>query len=213
VPRILFEQTADFTLGVWELEEDEARLADLAGWTDAPPHTNALRRREFLAVRALAVEMDIDPTRIDYLPSGKPFLMDGGHSLSISHTKKFVGLVLSDHPTIGLDLEYLSDRIQRIKDKFMHPDEIAEWNRTCPPERDVEGLLLHWCAKEALFKAVPEEGIDFKQELRIEGLQAPQTTGRFRGCFTRTGNWFEIDYRIFPEFVLTCSFSVESTES
>jgi 4'-phosphopantetheinyl transferase EntD len=213
MPRILFEQTADFILGVWELEEEEGRLAALAGWAEAPPHTNALRRREYLAVRALAMEMDIDPTRIDYLPSGKPFLRDSEHSLSISHTKKFVGLVLSEHPMVGLDLEYRSDRIQRIKDKFMHPDEIAEWNRSCTPDTSVDGLLLHWCAKEALFKAVPEEGIDFRQELHISGFQAPQTTGRFRGCFTRTGNWFEIDYRIFPEFVLTCSFSAKSTES
>lgn len=92
----------------------------------------------------------------------------------------------------------------------MHPDEESRLKQFSSATIETVGLLLHWCAKESLFKAVPEEGVDFAQELRISEFSPLDKNGRFRGIFLRTGSTFIIDYRVEPDFVLTCSFSTES---
>lgn len=206
----LLEQTADYRLGIWKMEEDESRLQELSGLTDAPQHLHSVRRLEFLAVRALAMNMGVQPTSIAYLPSGKPFLNDNNQSISITHTKNYVGILLSEHQHVGLDLEHQSERIKKIRHKFMHPDEETQLKLISNPINETVGLLLHWCAKESLFKSVPEEAVDFARELRISHLDNLNEKGRFKGCFVRTGETFEIDYIVESDFVLTCSFSTES---
>lgn len=206
----LLRETTDYRLGIWKIEEDEARLLELSRLTVAPQHLHSMRRQEHLAVRAMAAKMAVPPTNIAYMPSGKPYLVGTDLSISISHTKGFVGVLLSNHQHIGLDLEHQSERVKKIRHKFMHPDEEAQLKIICNPINETVGLLLHWCAKESLFKSVPEEGVDFAQELRISNLGTLNESGRFKGCFMRTGEQFEIDYVVEPDFVLTCSFSTES---
>lgn len=206
----LLEHTANYRLGVWKMEEDETQLEELAGVSAPASRVNSVRRLEFLAVRSLAAMMGIHASDIAYLPSGKPLLKAGDESISISHTKNYVGLLLSRHEHIGLDLEQRSERVRKIRHKFMHPDEEAQLKSISNPANETVGLLLHWCAKESLFKSVSEEGIDFAQELRISLLDSLDEAGRFKGRFLRTGEMFEIDYAIKPDFVLTCSFSTGS---
>jgi len=206
----LLEKTPDYQLGIWKIEEDEKQLQLLSGTIQRPGHVNQVRRLEHLAVRAIATAMDIQSMDIAYLPSGKPYLLNNEQSISISHTKNYVAVLLSHHQWIGVDLEHRSERIHKIRHKFMHPEEELSMRQFSNPKDETVALLLHWCAKEALFKAVPEEGVDFTQELRICEFTTIAQSGRFKGCFLRTGKEFEIDYYIGLDFVLTCSFSAES---
>ncbi len=206
----LLKKTEDYQLGIWKMEEEEELLQRHSKLTNRPSHINQVRRMEYLAVRAMAFEMGIQGLDIAYLPSGKPYLLTSNLSISISHTKNYVAVMLSPNQLIGVDLEYRSDRILKIRHKFMHPDEESRLKQFSNPTIETVGLLLHWCAKESLFKAVPEEGVDFAKELRISDFSPLDKNGRFRGIFLRTGNTFNIDYRVEPDFVLTCSFSTES---
>lgn len=202
----LSENTPDYQLGIWKIEEEEAQLLKLSGLTESPSLTNQVRRLEYLAVRAMASVMGIKPSDIEYLPSGKPQLKDDALSISISHTKNYVAVLLSNHGMIGVDIEHRTDRVLKIRHKFMHSDEEIKLKQISNPINETVGLLLHWCAKESMFKAVPEDGVDFAQELRILELEALELSGRFKGTFLRTGKSFEIDYLVQPDFVLTCSF-------
>ncbi len=206
----LLQDTPDYRLGIWKMNEDEAELLSLAGLPELPPQTNRIRRLEFLAVRAMAAKMGIQAAEIAYLPSGKPFLTDNASSISISHTKNYVAVVLSRHALIGVDVEHATDRVRRIRHKFMHSKEEDRLKEVCNPIDETVGLLLHWCAKEAMFKAVPEEGVDFAQELQITEFSALDFSGSFKGLFLRTNRTFHIDYLVKADFVLTCSFSAES---
>ena len=203
-------KTSDYQLGVWRIEEDEGQLLKLSGVIEQPTFANQVRKLEYLAVRSMALAMGIQGTAIAYLTSGKPYLIDSSQSISISHTKNYVAVMLSTLEQIGVDIEHRSERVRKIRHKFMHPDEENRLKNTSNPMDETVALLLHWCAKEALFKAVPEEAVDFAQELRIREFPIIDLRGRFEGTFLRTGRTFQIDYRVEPDFVLTCSFSTES---
>ena len=56
--------------------------------------TAAHRRLEWLAVRVLLYTLSGEEKEIAYHPSGKPYLADDSASLSISHTKGYVAVVL-----------------------------------------------------------------------------------------------------------------------
>lgn len=47
-----------------------------------------------------------------------------------------------------MDIEYFNDRVERIASKFLRKDEKAE---------DLDAKLVHWCAKETVFKLFSEE--------------------------------------------------------
>lgn len=150
---------------VWTIEESEEALELLCG-IKAPSHLKTpTRRLEYLAVRTLAVKLGINPASIVYKPTGQPYLQGDSRTISITHTKGHAALLLSDQPGTGIDMEARSERVLRVKHKYMHPEEEALLLTVNMDE--TTGLLLHWCVKEAVFKAIPEEGIDFKQDIRV----------------------------------------------
>lgn len=201
-----FEKNADYCYGIWKMDEDENKLRNILENGIAAPQKNQGKRIEFLSVRALAKWMDIDPMSIEHLSSGRPYLKDSKTGISISHTKGYVAIMLSDIVTIGTDIEQRSDRVQKVAHKFMHPEELENISKlSC--SRSL-ALLLHWSAKEALFKAIPDEGVDFAKDLRILEFSAPSEKGRFMGKALRSGMAFQIDYRVEKDFVFTTCYPI-----
>lgn len=203
------EENSNYSYGIWKIEEDESELKLLSGCTAPARITNNLRRLEYLAVRALSKNMGVDPIGISYLQSGKPYHESGGFRISISHTKKYVAFMVSSLDLAAIDIETNSERILKIRKKFMS---LTEENNLSDSGNDiVTGLLLHWCAKESMFKAVDYEGVDFIEEFRIldfaKGWHPLSDKGTFNAVTLRDGRNFEIDYFIEQDFVFTCCFS------
>jgi phosphopantetheinyl transferase len=202
------ENNDTYRLGIWKIEEDEISLRRLIKEDIAVPFTNAGKRIEFLAVRALAKAMDIDPLKIAHLPSGKPYIENCALNVSISHTKGYVAILLSSLIHMGIDIEQISERILKVRSKFMHPDEEkALYGLKC---NESSSLLLHWCAKESLYKAIPDEEVDFINDLRILQFNISGEKGSFRAKALKSGINFQVYYTIEKDFVLTYCFSKES---
>ena len=201
-----FEENSNYQYGIWKMEEDEIKLRKMLVDEISVPRSNPGKRTEFLSVRVLAKFMDINPLSIDYLPSGKPCIKDGKTFISISHTKGYVTLMLSNLQHIGTDIEQISERILKVSDKFMHPQEEMVLSKLTGDK--IIALLLHWSAKESLFKAIPDEGVDFRQELRISDFTAPSAKGSFKGTALRSGMEFRIDYQVENDFVHTSCFPI-----
>jgi 4'-phosphopantetheinyl transferase len=122
---------------------------------------NDARKNEFLGIRVL--KNYADPSfEIEYLSSGKPFLINSQKQISISHSKNFIAFASADHP-IGIDIEECNDRILKIKDRFLNESEKKIFNQS-----SISELTIAWCVKEALFKLNANHGIDFKNDLIIE---------------------------------------------
>ena len=86
----------DTVLGVWKIEEDIPALLEMVdlGPEDLKRYDlfrSTSRKLEFLSVRALLAEMLDRNARIVYNKNNKPFIKDGSHFISISHSYKTDG--------------------------------------------------------------------------------------------------------------------------
>ena len=168
----------------------------------AAPH----RRLEWLSVRLLLITMlgrqDVADALIGYTPAGAPYLLDHTHALSISHTKGYVAVMLAPWGSRpGIDLEQWGERVCKVASRFMREDEEVPLYYESP----VAALLLHWSAKEAMYKSMPQqEAVDFKQHLRIFPFPIAA-----EGCFdaqeyrTSLQQRYSMAYRLYADFVLT----------
>ena len=93
---------------------------------------------------------------ITHNEAGKPLFR--GYHISVSHTKGYAALILSKNQEVAVDIEYFSDRVERIASKFLRKDEKAE---------DLDAKLVHWCAKETVFKLFSEEKLMF-EDMRVK---------------------------------------------
>lgn len=136
------------------------------------------RQKETAAVYALLNEMlGRGGWIIDHEDSGKPILRHSDMEIGISHTKNYASIILSKRNRVAVDIEYISDRICKIEDKFMRGDEQAysrklmqqiaitkksNTNKACI-------LLLFWCAKETMYKYYSDEHLAL-QDIKIEQI-------------------------------------------
>ena len=81
----------------------------------------------------------------------------------------------------------------------MSPEEEASLDR----ELEAEHLLLHWCAKETLFKMIGREEVDFLKHLHVRAFPYAEE-GSFRVQETRTDKAaeYELEYRIEKDYVI-----------
>ena len=129
-----------------------------------------------------------------------------------THTRGYVAVALHPEREVGIDIEQVSERALKVADRFMCGEELAgqaEALKGCPEEAEQAALyyvLLHWSAKETLYKLMGEEEVDFSRHLRILPFRL-RPEGRFSGCECRTrqGMRYEIRYMLHPDFVCTWS--------
>ena len=156
---------------IWAVREIRETVDDLLGSLQKKelyfPYlsqiTSENRKKEWLTVRVLLKEMLGKEKEILYTSTGKPYLPDNSYQISISHTKGFVAIALHPEMKIGIDIEHISPRIQKIRSRFMNKKEEANLNK----EHEEIHLLLHWSAKESMFKILDEQDVDFKTYLYV----------------------------------------------
>ncbi len=190
---------------VWQISENEAQLRLLFPFSQieeaqlrqfTAPH----RRLEWLAVRALLYTLSGKYLKIDYNDNGKPYIADGSYHISISHTKGYAAVILSPDSEVGIDIEQYGRRVEKVTSHYLREDE-----RPTAYEGDqVWSLLLHWSAKETIYKCLNLLEVDLIKHLRIYPFQV-QKEGVFRAAEYRTPQQhkYDIHYRLHPDFVLT----------
>lgn len=120
------------------------------------------RKEEFLGVRRLRNELNL-LSPIQYSANRKPSLSNLPNTfISISHSKHFCALGVSKHE-LGIDIEEISPRIERISSRF-----INELENQFIGNQSLRDLTKLWTMKEAMFKLNNRTGIQFKTELIIE---------------------------------------------
>jgi 4'-phosphopantetheinyl transferase len=168
-------------LGVWKIEEDlNTLLASVVLDSEEKKRYRSFRstsrKLEFLSVRALLSELLGREARIAYNKNNKPFLKDGSHFISISHSYKLTAILLSTNEKVGIDLEYMNVNIAAFAFKFMNRKEKILKD----PENRKYHLYIHWCAKEALYKICDKEGINVRNDITIEPFRLMES-GELKG--------------------------------
>lgn len=206
----LFLQHTDSSCqwGVWKIDEtlDEllAMLPSKDVYLQGMQRFKAeYRRLEWLAVRVLLYTLLGEEKEIAYYPTGKPYLADTSASISISHTKGYVAVVLGmPDKEVGIDIEQYGERVRRVAHKFMREDEEASLFRGT----EIWSLLLHWSAKETMFKCMNASDVDFREHMRVLPFPVNES-GIFSAEEYRTAEKrrFTIHYYLSSDFVLTLS--------
>ncbi|MDI9605092.1 MAG: 4'-phosphopantetheinyl transferase superfamily protein [Bacteroidota bacterium] len=192
-------------LGIWKIEETREELLN---YFPEPLRSEAIdyikkirsiqRAMEWLATRAMLFVLVGDDKSILNYPDGRPYLSDRSHLVSLSHTKEYAALLLHNSLPIGIDIEARSERVKKIANKFISEKEYID------PNNKVLHQLLHWSAKETLFKRLNLREVDFKEHLFLYPF-IPCDKGTITATESRTDSSrrFTIHYEVHDDYVLT----------
>lgn len=155
---------------VWEAKEDTAFLfASLPSTilTDAEYLTAKTEQKKLellcsrVAIRHLASELGIHFKGIKKDEHGKPYLVGTDWQMSITHSRKFMAVVMHPEKPVGVDIERPQEKMWRIKERLYTPAEIVAIGE------DLNRMSVYWSAKEALYKLYGKRGMDFRQNLKV----------------------------------------------
>ena len=199
MPLFLNEETfPDVRLGIWAISESSDDFWALSPYVESSrSEFNALykseqRKCEVLAVRLLIKEIIGDNVQLLHQDNGKPYL-SSGMNISISHTRGFAVIIVSHSKQVSVDIEYFSNRIERIRSKFMRDDENAS---------SQVKLLMHWCAKETMYKLFPEDNLTFNK-MQLLSVDGNDSTGIITAKNIFRNRNVSVYYRTFCNCLLT----------
>lgn len=191
--------------GIWKIEESASDLLSLLDRKEwylpfLQKYREEGRRKEWLAVRVLLKTLLGREVRIGYLEHGAPYLPGERLHISITHTRGYAAVLVSEKPFPGIDIEYISERVKKISRRFMSETELGQID----PASETVHLLLHWSGKETLFKALQEQEVDFRGDLHIRPFLC-SASGTFEAYETRTlaRREYVVSYRVTDEYVVT----------
>jgi len=160
----------DVLLSVWKIEDDVDFFLKEVSLTAAEKKVfsgfkNTSRQLQWLSCR-LMVQRYMQyfglKGSIAYNNDGCPYLTDGQH-ISISHTVEFSAVLISRTRAVGVDIENASERILRVRDRFVSEKELSHVHK-----EDINALTIIWAAKEALYKLCMVKGISFKEGIYVD---------------------------------------------
>jgi 4'-phosphopantetheinyl transferase len=122
------------------------------------------RKKQWLAYRILIrTLLKPDDFPVEYDEHGKPFLAGSDFHISVTHTEDLAAVIISHNARVGIDIEKIKPRIEKVRDKFLSPEELSSIGN----ERELEQLTIAWCAKEALYKLYGVRALDFRENIRL----------------------------------------------
>ena len=193
--------------GIWKIEESwEELLQQLEHRETYLPllkrYKSEGRKSEWLSVRVLLKELTGSEMGILYHDSGVPYLSDSLLHISISHTKGYAAVLLSPHKPVGIDIEYRSERIHRIKSRFLSEAELELLG-----ELSTNKLLVCWSAKETVFKMLEQKTADLQKDIQIVDFNSENMSGiiMVKETLISRSTIYQIAYMITPDFVVTHS--------
>ena len=194
------------TIVVVPLKEDSetllSRLSFKERYLPTIERMTEKRKREWLAIRVLLKELLGEEKEILYNSVGKPYLSDNSFHISISHTKGYAALIINKEKEVAIDIEKISSKVENIRKKFMNNEE----EKAISQSNEVIHLLLHWSAKESIYKLLGINNLDFKTDIHIQPFEPiPEEWSEFEAFETKTKNQncFQIKYFVHKDYVLT----------
>ena len=195
----------DATIGVWQVTETEAELIALSSTpSDEMEEISFIRsesmRRQRLAVRALLNTLFEDKVYLSHHDNGKPYIENNAVNISITHTEKYVAVILHEENDCGIDIESLDRDFSAVEKRALSEDEIDDLE----DEKRNEQLAIYWCAKEAIFKLLSVYNLDFAEQIEVDRFR-PRGEGELDATFIGKGGdeeEFELEYITFDRHVL-----------
>lgn len=184
-------------IAIWSIEEEVEELTKLVRPNFHTEINHRARNVQWLACRAALADIMPDNNFELYKDEyGKPHVSSEEH-ISLSHTFKYAAATVSNQ-LVGIDIEELTPRIERIATRFLHIEEKAFLENGS----SLEHLYLIWCAKEAIFKLYGKKAVRFSKDIQVMPFEVEES-GSLQIQFARLrSTLFTARYLIFDNHVL-----------
>ncbi|MBW3469675.1 4'-phosphopantetheinyl transferase family protein [Arthrospiribacter ruber] len=151
------------------IEEVPESAVDFLSFRERLSYANISRpdkRVEWIAAR-IAINKALDCISLPYPgffkdENGKSHPMDGYGYVSLSHTKGIAAAIFHKEMPVGIDLDYIREKVVRLGPKFLDHSEMDFLNN-CP-----ELYTTAWSAKESIFKCQGKRGVSLKNNIILE---------------------------------------------
>lgn len=172
MPFIQFETLNESTQwGLWRVNESIEELSNNLVFSPFDEEeyksiSHPTRQLEWLAARKAMQEL-VTNSKYQYHgiqkeANGKSHLFNHQLHISISHTRDYAAVMLGSGKEVGIDIELLKTKITRISHKF-----VSNYEYHLHTE-DTTKLTIAWCAKEAIYKYLGQDGVSFQQHIFLE---------------------------------------------
>ena len=192
----------DAKIMVWELTESiesmkEQLILSESDKTAFNKIASDKRKLEFLSIRVALKSLLGKEIQIEYDSEGKPHLSDQSYHISISHSNKWIAVMAHTSRNVGIDIECPSDKIQKLYQRFLSITEQKELSNG----NDIRQLLLAWSGKEALYKIIGREAVDFANQLRIFPFEV-KPSGEMKAQHIPSESFYKLFYQLTEQYTL-----------
>ncbi len=146
---------------------------------------------------------------IEIADTRKPFLPNEEYHFSISHCGDYAAVIVSKDHRVGIDIERVTAKVERIQHKFLNEEElemVASWRLPVDSmltDQHLNFLTLLWCCKEAVFKWIGSGGVDFKNDIHLKPFDLNFDEGIINCEFIKEEkNHLKIKYKFFDGLCL-----------
>ena len=201
------DDPAHSRVGVWKISESEAELRAM---TSIPSDEleeisyikNESVRKQRLAVRALLDALFEEKVYLSHHDNGKPYIENNAINISITHTDKYVAVMLNDDDEVGVDCESLDRDFSQVATRVFSEEELENLDEDTRNEQ----LAVLWCAKEAIYKLTSQYDVDFAEQIKIDGFRF-RDEGELSATYTDKDDYeqeLELHYFTFDRYVVVC---------
>ena len=197
----------DVVIGLWRLDESPGELKKMVALDhEAEDYftsfSNEKRKKQWLGYRLLLQQLlEVDSLNITYDKSGKPFIPGASFHFSVSHSGEYSAAIIDRSNPVGIDIEKIRDRIERVKERFLSEMEL----QNIGTENRNEKLHVCWGAKESLYKAYGNPEVDFMSNMHLTQFDyLCSGIGAFKAIFHMGERvmHFRIHYRKLEDYML-----------
>lgn len=175
-------------LSIWDIREDLAVLIEKAEYElerkwlerildELTFFTSVMKKKERLATCLAFADackkagLPEKISAISHEENGRPYISGESFHISISHSFGLAGVVLDMNYPVGLDIEKVKPRVEKIKHKFLSQKEQQQLDEN----NKVKHLTLHWSAKETLYKIHAQGQLNFIQHLAVKPFEVAES--------------------------------------
>lgn len=189
-------------MGVWHITEAEDFFLQQVPLQKEITHWH--KRLQHLAGRYLLKEMypDFPLELIQIADTRKPFLQDEMYHFSISHCGDYAAVVVSREYRVGVDIEMITPKVEKIIHKFLSQQE----QLLLPTEEKFKMATVFWSVKESVYKWKGLGSVDFIRHINIKSVEDREGEGVVN-CIFDSKVPLQLHYLLFNNNCLTWLFT------
>jgi 4'-phosphopantetheinyl transferase len=164
----------DTEFALWRIEEEATDLYNQLQLNQEEKDfveslSSGKRHLHWLGTRVLLRKMLRTDEYIDCKVDehGKPYLVNLPYHISLSHSFDYAAVMISKTHKVGIDIEQIKEKVERIANKFMRDEELA----FIAGKQKIEQLYVCWCAKEAIYKCNGQKEVSFADNIFLQPFQ------------------------------------------